>query len=342
MPVADLPYEKVESIIQEISSGGRLVSVLTSSGESVNVFITHCVGPDLLRASLVYEEAYKKAVADGFLTREETRKLLQEKGVVDTSIDIKIEQLKAKIEGQETYLSKLTKVPSRRQKTIDNINALKEQLESLYFKKDEGLEYSAERAASESRYLYMAWLATKKEDCVTQYWETIEDFNNETDVIFRRNVFLKVIELHGGLDVSLLRYIARHNLWRIRYIASIKTGESLFGVPIRDYTVDQLGLVYWSNFYQSVYDMLPEHRPSNSIIEDDAALDAYMKAYMEEMDREATAAREKAGKGKGSSAWDKGEVLIMRSNPIYDDVEYSETIESAREKLSSSIKVKKK
>lgn len=343
MSAIALSYEKVEAYIQEISAGGRLVSVLDSNNNTVDVYITHCVGTDIMRAGLEYDRAYNKAVSEGFLTIEDTRSLLRDKGVVDLSIGEKIKKLKLKLEAQEAYLVKLTRVPSRRATTIKNINRMKQELEGLYLSRDKGLEYTAERVASEERYLFITWLTTKTADLHTRFWLTKEDFKAERDIILRRNIFLESIKMQGGTDVSILRYLAQHSLWRIRYLASVKTGESLFGRPIFNYTIDQLGLVYWSNYYQSIYDMMPEDRPPSYIIEDDNALDAYMKAYTEEKDREATAAREKGKKGKGvSSAWEQGEVLVMRSNPVYEDVEYSDTIEAMRDKVSTDFKLKHK
>ena len=57
-------------------------------------------------------------------------------------------------------------------------------------------------------------------------------------------------------------------------ITAVKTSDPLFGIPISDYSVDQLMVLYWSHYYQSIYEMLPDDRPEETIIEDDAALDA--------------------------------------------------------------------
>ena len=86
-------------------------------------------------------------------------------------------------------------------------------------------------------------------------------------------------------------------------------------------------LLYWSHYYQSINEMMPDDRPSDEIIEDDQALDAYMKDWQAERSREATASRAKKGQRYGEkSAWDHGETLVMRSNPMHKDIEYSETL----------------
>ena len=90
--------------------------------------------------------------------------------------------------------------------------------------------------------------------------------------------------------------------------------------------------------------MMTNDRPPDSIIEDDAALDAFMKNYFEEREREATASRERKRKdsGKIASAWDHQEVIVTKSNPISGDVKYSEPKESSRNKDRTDFAVKKK
>ncbi len=115
-------------------------------------------------------------------------------------------------------------------------------------------------------------------------------------------------------------------MWRIRYVTATKTGDSLFGVPISEYSVDQLTLLYWSHFYQSIYEMMPDERPADTIIEDDQALDAYMKDWHSDRNRDAAASKAKKNKHYGqNSAWDHEETLVMRSNPMHEDIEYTET-----------------
>ena len=52
-----------------------------------------------------------------------------------------------------------------------------------------------------------------------------------------------------------------------------------------------------------------------------------MKDWHEDRNREDTASRAKAGKGYGqNSAWDHDETLVMKTNPIHEDVDYSNTV----------------
>ena len=80
MSSVDLSYEQIESLITEINLGGRIVSIEREKGSPVILFLSHCTGLDKMRAEYEYKKAYNKAIEDGFMTAEETRKLLLEKG----------------------------------------------------------------------------------------------------------------------------------------------------------------------------------------------------------------------------------------------------------------------
>ena len=98
-------------------------------------------------------------------------------------------------------------------------------------------------------------------------------------------------------------------------------------------------LMYWSHYYQSINEMLPDDRPSDEIVEDDQALDAYMKDWQADKNREQSASKAKKNNRYGDkSAWDHGETLVMRSNPMHKDIEYSDTLaEKAIHSGSSSV-----
>jgi hypothetical protein len=96
-----------------------------------------------------------------------------------------------------------------------------------------------------------------------------------------------------------------------------------------------LNLAYWSNFYQSVYEMMPRDRPPDSVIDDDDSLDAYMKDFYEERNREDASEwsknKTKSGRGK-LSAFDKEEVIVTQSNELYEDIDYDKPREAQRVK----------
>jgi len=101
-----------------------------------------------------------------------------------------------------------------------------------------------------------------------------------------------------------------------------------------------LNLAYWSNFYQNIYEMMPKDRPPDAIVEDDEALDAYMKAYYEERNREEAAERDKNKLGNRGklSAFNKEEVIVTKSHDLYEDIEYTKPREAQMIKDKTAIK----
>ncbi len=339
----ELPYEKVDSLVNEISIGGKIVPVETINGSKKTIFLSHCSLEENLYSSAVYDETYNKAIEEGFLTAAETEDNFIMRGIYEAVDEKKVADLKSKIEGQEKLLEKMTRVPARRERVINNIKGMKGRLSDMLNEKEVYLEYSAERKAHEERLLFLCWRGVRDPLTRELYWPTKKDFDKEKDIVFRRNAFNEHIKMSVGIDSTTLRYIARHNLWRIRYTTSVKTGISLFGVELPNYSVDQLSLAYWSYYYQSIYDMMPDEKPSDEIMEDDAALDAFMKSYMEEQGRDAATSKGKKGTKSGvKSAWDYGETIVMSSNPMYKDIPYTPTIEAARNKTEVAVRDKGK
>ena len=159
--------------------------------------------------------------------------------------------------------------------------------------------------------------------------------------MFRMDVLATFSGFVSGLPTSLIRYIARSNLWRIRYVTSTKTGADLFGRAISEYSPDMINLLYWSHYYQSIYEMLPDDQPSDDVIADDAALDSYMDAYYKEMKNERAA---RSGRKSGKlNAFDQGdEVIVTPSHELHKDFDYDKPREAQRIKDRADIKKKAK
>ena len=342
MSPIDLSYSEIDALINEISSGGKIIRVKNSAGNSIPLYICHCSLQEKLYAKFEYDSAYFKAIEDGFYTAEEAQEEMRKRGFFTEEDENTLESLYTKKKAQEEVLKRTTRVPMRINRVKEIIDSIDDKITELLIKKQSGLEFSAERRAQEMKYIYITWRGVKDPITKEFYWRTKEDFDNETDLNLRTNALVEVVTMSLGMDASVIRYIARSNLWRIRYITSMKTGASPFGIPVSEYTVDQLALLYWSNFYQSVYDMLPSDRPTDNVIKDDVALDAYMEAYLEEQEREASDSRRQKKSGSASDAWNHGDVLVMRSNPDYDKVIYTKRDRVITNNISNDVKLNNK
>jgi len=102
-----------------------------------------------------------------------------------------------------------------------------------------------------------------------------------------------------------------------------------------------LNLAYWSHYYQNIYEMMPEDQPNEDIIEDDEALDAYLKDYYKERTQDVAARKSKRNMGTGKlSAFDNNEVIVTKANELYEDIEYDKPREAQAIKDRNLIKKK--
>jgi len=321
-----LSYEELDGYVQQVCTGKKLVYVDNKLEHPVPLLFKYPNPDNILLSQLVHDRSLQEAKDMGLPTIAEMEEIIRGRGIYTEADDKKVEKLNSRISGQKAILKKTVRVPARRTRIYDSIRTLEYEVQKIAAKKEPALAITQERKAAEEKFLFLTSRGVFEPFSEKEYWNTGEDFQQEEDFLFRKRVFLEYIVFSHGLPQETVRYVARSNIWRIRYVTSLKTGDSLFGCPIRDYNTDQLTLLYWSHFYQSVYEMLSDDRPPDTIIEDDQALDAYMSDWAAERNRDSTASRsQKNNKYGESSAWDHGETLVMRSNPVHEDVKYSET-----------------
>lgn len=108
--------------------------------------------------------------------------------------------------------------------------------------------------------------------------------------------------------------------WRARYKASVKTGSPLFDGPTIDWNINQVALVFWSSFYDNIF----EHpdRPDTKTIDNDDLLDRWVEQKGKEMEERARKNARDARNGTNSrSAYDHDDVIM------FDEDEYEEYLE---------------
>jgi len=330
----NLTYDELEKYLEQICTGTKIVEVCNR--------IILFKQPDTfvkMKARQVYESEYKKSLEDGLISNEEMRKIIEERQLISEEDRRKLSSLESKLEGQRILLGKTTKVRARQDRIKEVIEKLENEIRVIRSKERSKFSMTADTRAEETKILYLCWCCCYNFDTNKLYWETHESFLNESDFVFRQKSVSEFILFYSGIPTTYIRKIARSNLWRIKYITSLKTSEPLFGVPASEYSNDMMNLAYWSNFYQNVYDMMPEDQPSELIIDDDEALDAYLKDYYEKKHRESVARKNNKKHGK-LSAFDKQEVLVTRTNELYEDIEFDKPKESSAIKDKPMIQKK--
>ena len=322
----NLTYDELEEHITKISSGKQIIyeedfgDILVFNYPSNNV---------KLIADSIYKKNYKEAIEEGLLPLKDIEKLIKDRGVFTEEDEAQVEKLKGQLEAQNILLSKTLKVKANQDRIRDTIKDLKSKLNIILHKKHSKLDMSAENKALSDKTGYLCWACSFNIDD-KRIWETFDDFIYSKESNKQAIVISYFLNFFNGLDTSVVRFIAKSNIWRIRYNNSIKTGEKLFGIPTTEYSTDQLSLVYWSNFYDQVYSMSPENKPADEIIEDDELLDSFMTDYYKELEKDYQSARSRKKFGKKMSAFDAEEVIVTRSSEMYEDIDYDKPREARK------------
>lgn len=334
-----LSYEDVEKYLTYIFTGEKYVNIKSGLND-INLIFKYPNNKIKQVADFVYDRSFDEAVKQGMLPKKELEALIIRKGFFTEEDEARILKLESKVKAQEALLSKATKVKANSDRVKGIIGKYRKEITEIKYKKISKLSMSAEAKADEDKITYICSQCTYKED-YNKLWDNYDAMLNDNNNYLREKIIIAYTRFINGLDTSIIRFIARSNAWRIRYISSQKTSDQLFGLPTSEYTTDMLQLVYWSNYYQNIYEMLPEDAPPDDVIEDDDALDAFMNAFYEERRKERDAKRAKKGT-KGMSAFDKQEVIVTQSHELYHDIEYDKPKEALKSKYKDSSEVKVK
>lgn len=334
MPSVELTYQEAEEILESIIHNKRLVSIDANSQCEFVVF-SHASADEHLRGRLVYKKALLEAEKEELPSISDVDLMLAKNNLIPKEDQLKIQELEEKLQAQKKLLD-MTKIPGRRAPIEEVIKKYKEELAEIRNKREIYYYMSRERKADEELILFLVWASTHNPETGEKYWPSFSDFQKETNVLFTNEVIKQFSTFNRGLPTSTIRFLARHTLWRIRYVAALKVGGSLFCRDLADLTPDQMALLYWSSFYQSVYEMLPDEQPEETIIKDDDALDEYMERYFQRRDQERAAGKtEKRGITNKSklNAWEKGdELIITPAHPAYTELAYTDS------RLKDSVK----
>jgi len=330
-----LTYEEVEEYLESISVRSKIVDI----DSKVLIFKYPSVKLRMY-SRRIYKSEFDKAIEEEMLTNDQMSDLIKKRNLVSDADRAKLSKLESQIEAQRVLLAKTTRVKANQ----DRIKGILQDLESkkaiIENKERSKFAMTAETRAEEAKVLYLCYGSTFTLETDELYWKTFDIFKQEPDYLFRQSVLSEFISFYTGIRTPIIRALARSNLWRIRYITSVKTGEDLFGVPVSDYSSDMLNLVYWSHYYQNINEMMPEDQPPDDILEDDEALDAFMKDYYGERTKDIAERKYRKSTKSKMSAFNQEEVIVARTNELFEDIDFDKPRESAAIKNKPMVKKK--
>ena len=150
----DITHEEIERCLCKVFTGSDLLYVKDGSPEKEKGHQAPC--PHLrLRANLVYDEAYDKAILEGMLSTEDLEKLIKERGLFTEKEEDELSRLESKLKGQEVLLAKTVVVKARQDRLKKIVSNLKNEIYTLRAKKISKLMMSADAKAEEERTLFL-------------------------------------------------------------------------------------------------------------------------------------------------------------------------------------------
>lgn len=263
------------------------------------------------------EDELKKT---GFLTKDDEKNILIEKGLWSEEKEKELKLL------QDKYEELVRDKPKYKfqSKTLKAIEIAAENI----FKKLEDMNETRN-----SMYLhtieYQKFYRTNilmLSQCVkdfkgNQVWSSVEDLENSIGV-GETDVLLKIINSSARPSTKTIRELARNEPWRTIWKTSVKTGSPLFRHPTSEMTKHQYELCYWSNIYDAVYES--SDFPGQDVIDDDNALDEWFVLQ----------SNKNKEKNKGSSQISKNQ-KIANASEVFVAVDTPEDAQKVYDELNT-------
>lgn len=295
---------ELEVLIYRIISGYQYIKL--------NNAVYKLVSPNIdlkIAANLLYDTIYQENLYSGFILKENLSKLLVETETISSTFDMDIKTTEKTLESAKITYYKDFFLPAKA-RNKRKIIAINKVLNQAYQKKHSldflSLENYCENIKNE--FLISKTLYDKNNNLV------FEDYRNIDYLLFNEITSCIASNI---IDISTYKKIARTDLWRKVY--SNSPGNVFDGSP-SSYTEEQKALLSVSSMYEKIHEH-PE-APSESIIQDDDALDGWMLNQQKEIElnKKQKGVTNTVAKGKGhdelyvmTSAKNRGEIFDMNS-----------------------------
>lgn len=183
-----------------------------------------------------------------------------------------------------------------------------ERFQELATLKNTYIRLTREGFANLEKSRMLAFFCSYNAQTNKRLFNSYEEFLSDSRANLAMALMARASDFFSGLPITTMRFLARHPLWRTKWISSTKIGQDVFRGRISEWDINKSYLCYWSNFYDNVYNAYEP--PEEYVIEKDDMLDQ----WLEQKKRE----RERQHKGQGNSSED-GNVYLMnrvKVNPV--------------------------
>ena len=260
-----LKAECVDEIMCEILSGRHLFEA-----EGEVLASRHPSPADLDHARMRYAKRLRELRQERVMTRQE----LVDAGHIDPLVLNEKKRIYKLIESNTKTRSN-TNDPAQKLELDHEMERLRQEAIRIEYEEMEITRFSAESRAESARADFLVSVCTMTGDLLDERrWPSFELFRRCTDdalVTESRWAHMRVMR---GTPITIVRALARSDEWRVRWKGIKESGGQAFEGPSTSWSRDQIHLVYWSDFYDTVH--AHPDCPDRFVIDDDHALQQWM------------------------------------------------------------------
>jgi hypothetical protein len=332
--------DEIQAVIHEICFTQKIVQIdLSTDDFPLFVLFKYPSHKVSMLSDLEEKRTLIQAKKDKFLTEEEMDLLMRERGIWAEADDKKVESINKLISLNKRKIADPDVDPTYKPYILESTKKYEEELYQAEKKRESMLVNTCNRRARQAKYDYMLWACSYEPESEERLWDNYltycKDLERKTEL--KNKLLSEFLRYLVGHTTEEIRFVARSNLWRLDYLIAQKGNLHLFPKSSIELTPDQKNLLWWTGYYQSIYEMLSEDQPDDWVIQDDEALDEYMNELHKERSKDR--AERKAEKKFGSSTAEKMDTrLITRSHPEYLQRKYDKVNPKADSKTDVSLK----
>lgn len=273
-----MDYEAIEQKVRQVLFNKALVDITNGQNCTSSYFIKSLTGKEDALVSHIHATALRDGSRAGIISQNEWAEELEKRRLWTQEEEIEIESLKRGILRMKNMLPSYKFQKAKWHQVNNRLKAAQRELNELEETKRDLFLNCLEYRAQEVRYRKIAFFCLETIDEQPFWTET--EFADWTDFRFIFNVTEAYIASFV-LDEKTIREIARSPSWRYRWLAT-KNGADLFGKPASEWSQAQNGLVYWSLYYDGIFE---DPDCPHQIVGDDEALDNWLKQRNRERDQ---------------------------------------------------------
>ncbi len=278
--------EHVEGLLFEVSSGKTVLE----SGGVMYASRTPTV-KEGEAGRLMYLRKYQEGLRDGLRPREELERMALRAGVFEQKTRNEKAQLIKHVENLQR-VRELTRDYGQKLTTDTQLLNMRKRLGEIAAEEQQVFCHSAEHFGETWRTSYLVAHCTMAGEMLDRpVWSGWEEFLASDDATLVADASRAFVRIVHGLPTAVIRALARHPSWRAIWKSSRESGGPLFEGAGIGWDANKRNLVWWSDFYDSVYRHADS--PHEETINNDEALQDWLNQQLQRQQAE----RAKRGSG---------------------------------------------